>query len=435
MNKPEKKIELKEEECSSPKDIIGKLNDTETYKLIIISKKNSKAQKLEIDSAFFNSDSAVFLPEGLVTINDKKVCMSGILFLMNIYQYIYENQDKKILIFGHTDSTDDDEHNRILSMDRALSIYYLLTNDRENWVKTVEKRVDKHNQKKEYRNKDIINALTWIANEARCNWDCHPGIDKNYNDIDDEVREAILEFRFGHNEEFSEEYSKTNNGNKYWGWSYKGEDPGWGAVFDVYQEMLEDQFFREKDKIGEYRKAVANALSWGKEESDTPYCVIGCGELRPKDGNYEEDEKSTENRRVEVMFVDPEEQKHFLDLPCHENDCPEKYCRKTETSDKCPIYGSVDDTKNVETDRLSVDIPPMELHFSIIAQDKYLIPLSKKSYTIEIPGETLKGETDGDGYIQHDSIPPGDYLLTINDSSTFIPAMPRSFKRRIQIVD
>ena len=76
----------------------------------------------------------------------------------------------------------------------------------------------------------------------------------------------------------------------------------------------------------------------------------------------------------------------------------------------------------------------MELHFSLLLKDNYLMPIVKKPYKIKIADITIEGTTDGEGFLQHDSIPPGDFELIINDISTFIPSMPRSYKRRVHIV-
>ncbi len=343
---------------------------------------DGNVQILEMEDVLFNSDSAVLLPEGPKedgrkddTREKEQKQVGGLAMLKAVCEFAKENSEKKLLVLGHTDTLDDNKHNLELSRARARSVYYLLRGDRENWVSTVEKRNEENLQKKEYRNQDIRQVLTWI--NGKFGISCDPKkTDGSAIDSDPDTRKAIKGFREGYqkksnNDKFkAQEYDAPASGSEYWGWAYKGEKPGWGAVFDVYMHYLATKLLGLKN-YAEYKTQYADsimkdALDWQdvhpdkQDPKDGAYAAIGCGEERPIDGFDEEwkpkDEfKSQKNRRVEAMFFDAEEAKQIVKnpalgpnkyLPCHEGDMPCAHCKpKGKPEDPCPIYGKNEEGK------------------------------------------------------------------------------------------
>ncbi len=344
---------------------------------------DGKVQILEMEDVLFNSDSAVLLPDKPVTDEDDlQQKVDGLEMIKAVYNFYKENSEKKLLIIGHTDSTDDNSHNIVLSRTRARSVYYLLTGEREKWVETVESRNKDSLQKKEYRNQDIRQVLTWIHSNYDLTLEDDPDDDGEFNktdgssiDGDRETRKAIRRFRkwYQKNSEgdkpiFTNSYNAPGNGDEYWGWAYKKEESGWGAVFDVYQYYLATNLINEIETVSDLHKhfcaEIAKALDWSNihdkkaDMKDLPYTAIGCGEERPIEGfdaewKPKDDLESQKNRRVIALFFDPEEAKKITEIPSFTNgfpcfdkdDNPCDYCNPKDGKDPCPIYGKDENGK------------------------------------------------------------------------------------------
>jgi hypothetical protein len=190
------------------------------------------------------------------------------------------------------------------------------------------------------------------------------------------LRDAIENFRRGYNADFDGAYDEPRNGPRYWGWNKQGDHPGWGAVYDIYQAELERRLVDADIDIGESRRRAAEALGWGGGDFENPFPVVGCGEERPLDKTVEDDSptgrRCPTDRRVEIMFLDPQEIKEkftvledeenitfpidenkLKHVPCHEEKRYNEDCGST----KCPIWGETDGIKRFEFKYLD-PIPP-----------------------------------------------------------------------------
>ena len=61
---------------------------------------------------------------------------------------------------------------------------------------------------------------------------------------------------------------------------------------------------------------------------------------------------------------------------------------------------------------------------AVLYSNSGLVPLVNRKYTLQFgKEETLEGTTDDEGYLQHLSVPPGDYTLTIGEVTCFVPTV------------
>jgi hypothetical protein len=79
-----------------------------------------------------------------------------------------------------------------------------------------------------------------------------------------------------------------------------------------------------------------------------------------------------------------------------------------------------------------VDDNTLRCHISLLLRSNSgCVPLANLKYKITItPERVLNGTTDADGLVEHEDIPPGDYLMEIGNHKTFVPATPVFRSRR-----
>ncbi|MFH1686345.1 MAG: hypothetical protein ABIE70_02345 [bacterium] len=78
-----------------------------------------------------------------------------------------------------------------------------------------------------------------------------------------------------------------------------------------------------------------------------------------------------------------------------------------------------------------VALPPGHISVQLFSNSGQ-VPLADLGYRITIsPERILKGTTSGEGVIEHDNVPLGEYPLKLDDSelNTMIPAVPKDEKR------
>ncbi len=361
-------VSLKELQSGIKKNI--PLEAGKFYCLVIDTNKKAVDSVL-MEDALFNSNSAVLLPARLPdeTIGiPENPAIDGLDMLVHIIDYITleQNANRKLLITGHTDRSAENEHNRELSRLRANSLYYLLTGKRQLWVETVEQcNFPKTNslkaQKLGYRNQDIRCVLSWISSaQSGFGWDCDPH-SLGQEAIGENDRAAIKEFREQYATSFAESSGLYTTSTPlkeppadHWGWLHEKELPGWGAVFDLFQEYLirnlRDQFNHKEQS---WRPKVQNALDWSVDGAtsnpDGPFVAIGCGEERPRSEKKSSDsvsidesapsDKNAGDRRVEVFFFTPADLPEKY--PCHEKACLRTVCQNISATEECPLRNNL----------------------------------------------------------------------------------------------
>ncbi len=256
---------------------------------------------LEIEDIFFKLDSAVMMPDSAEddTQTDKENRITGIAVLKTVFLRLLEHPEQKMMIAGHTDTSGRESYNFELSELRAESVTCLLENNKDRWVEI---------SKGKHRAEDIQQILTWIA--ADRGWDCDPqGID---GVIGSKTKKATLNFQTKYNDEFKADIKKDG---------IVGTET-WGAFFDIYQDKLSEMLDADDADMASYRLE----LKW--QFIDHKY--VGCGENWPIEEAEKDNYRSQRNRRIEILFFDPDE---VFSLDCHSTEECEK--------DLCPLYPPV----------------------------------------------------------------------------------------------
>ncbi len=157
-----------------------------------------------------------------------------------------------------------------------------------------------------HKTEDVQHILKWAAG-AR-GWDCDPGdIDGNFGG---ESRQALENFQTAYNLEFAPPISVDGR---------MGPET-WGAFFDVQQAELAKLLTADAGAMAGYR----SGLRW----MDPGRKGVGCGESWPIDQAERDNFRSQTNRRVELLFFEPED---VRPLSCHGAD---GRCRK----ELCPLH-------------------------------------------------------------------------------------------------
>lgn len=280
---------------------------------------------LEVDSVHFHFDSAVLLPNNepmhlgedapastgdpnasppAATADgedagpsEKDLAVPGLAVLRAVYAHAKKHPSQKILITGHTDTSGPADYNLALAKKRADSLRHALLGNRDEWVAIAK---DKH------RVEDYQQILTWIAKV----WvaDCDPeGVDNRHGE---KTTRAVRNFQALYNDEFDANIDVDG---------VVGEQT-WGAIFDVYMEVLADIMDVDVDQLPAERARL--------KFLDDSKAAVGCGENFPVDLPGVNGRRSANNRRVQVLFFDPGEEPL---LDCHP---AADQCRP----DECELY-------------------------------------------------------------------------------------------------
>ncbi|MBX3270436.1 MAG: OmpA family protein [Sandaracinaceae bacterium] len=275
---------------------------------------------LEVSSVHFHFDSAVLLPnltpppapapdaapppaeEASADGEDEgpsetDLAVPGLAVLRAIYLQAEEHPAQKILITGHTDTSGGAAYNVTLAHQRAMSLKHALLGERDEWVAIAHAK---------HRVEDYQQILTWVSKVWAA--DCDPeGIDNIHGS---RTTRAVRNFQALYNEEFEAEITVDG---------VVGPQT-WGAIFDVYMEVLADILDVDVDQLPAER-ARLSFVDAGKPG-------VGCGEHFPIDLPGVDGRRSGLNRRVQVLFFDPGEEPL---LDCHP---AADQCRP----DDCEIY-------------------------------------------------------------------------------------------------
>lgn len=288
---------------------------------------------LEMEDVNFHFDSAVLLPDfgpfAPKSGTPEQNRVTGLAVLYACYKHAQEDRDKKkdkpeeerqrLLIAGHTDRKGGASYNLELSNLRAENIRCALLGDKDGWVKIC---IQKHKVE------DYQQILKWIA--WNWGWDCDPGnVDNKDNP---ETRSATKRFQVQYNAEFNK--SIPENG--------VVERETWGAFFDMYMRELKTIMGVDDDGLATARASIILL--------DDKRPVVGCGENFPKSEaphdckklkqSSASDKANAVDRRVELLFFDPEEapklECHATKGTCAPTKC-DLYCGKTYSFTPIPL--------------------------------------------------------------------------------------------------
>jgi len=287
---------------------IGKIRNLHSSKVNYLTVKTKfTGHVLDMEDVNFHFDSAVLLPDfgpfAPKTGTPEQNRITGLAVLYACYKHAQEDREKKkdepegerqrLLIAGHTDRKGGSSYNLELSNLRAENIRCALRGDKDGWVKVSRQKhqVEDHQQ-----------ILKWVA--WNWGWDCDPGEVNNKDNP--ETRAATKKFQIRYNVEFGKTIKEDGSVGK----------ETWEAFFDMYMREL---------------KAIMGVDDVGLEDArgailflDKKPPAVGCGENFPKSEAPHDCKKlkkssagDTENsvdRRVELLFFDPEE---VPKLECH----------------------------------------------------------------------------------------------------------------------
>ncbi len=281
---------------------------------------------LEVDSVHFHFDSAVLLPNNEAPApgaspppstgdpaaapaeeaatdgadegpSETDLAAPGLAILRAVYVHAAAHASQKILITGHTDTSGGQASNVVLAHKRAMSVKHALLGERDEWVAIADGQ---------HRVEDYQQILTWIAKVWAA--DCDPeGVDNIHGP---NTTRAVTNFQTLYNEEFEAEIDVDGVVGKQ----------TWGAIFDVYMEILADILDVDVDKLPAERAKL--------KFLDDAKAGVGCGEHFPVDLPGVDGRRSALNRRVQVLFFDPGEEP-LLDCHPKADKC---------VPDECEIY-------------------------------------------------------------------------------------------------
>ena len=312
----------------------GKLSALRSSKLHHLTVKTSfKGHSLEMEDVNFHFDSAVLMPDfgpfAPKTGTEEQNRITGLAVLYACYKHAQEDKEKKadkpdeerqkLLIAGHTDRKGSSTYNQELSNLRADNILRALKGDREGWV-TV--------SLKKHKVEDYQQILKWVA--WNFDWDCDPGEVNNKDN--QQTRDATKKFQHRYNSETGSTIQENG---------IVGKET-WGAFFDMYMRELKSIMGVDDTGLAAARDAVLVL--------DEKRPVVGCGENFPKSEaphdcknlkkSSSKDTSNAIDRRVELMFFDPDEipelQCHTKPGACEPTKC-DLYCGSTYSFDPIPL--------------------------------------------------------------------------------------------------
>ena len=230
---------------------IGNLNR------LVIEPIEDKLWFIEVPDIHFNHNSAI------PCIDDKGYLLSA---LVTAIDYGQKEPDKRLVLFGHTDTSGENAYNFDLSELRAKAVKAILTQDKTTWIEIVNNK----SQVLDYQT--ILKNLTF-----RHGWQCDPGELDNKNGV--KTQAAVKAFQTRTNQIYN--LALVVDG-------VMGPK-SWEAILTVMGNLL-------KEQLG---LTALPKLNYGYSGNGGVY---GCGESFPLEAVNKNDYKSQKNRRVELVY-------------------------------------------------------------------------------------------------------------------------------------
>ncbi len=289
------------------------------------------------------------------------------------YNHQHENPDEQLLIAGHTDTTATARFNFELSSYRARVIRSLMKNDLDEWNEcvTAKSRIeDKQAILKYFHGYDGMN--------------CDPGPVDGVQGP--RTNEAIRGFQRGYNRHVGADEIAVDG---LWG------RQTWGAVFNLYIELL---YGNDGDR---YNPSDLNWLS-SRE-------ISACGESIPQDHPGADNYRSQENRRVEILFLNADEE---IEFTCCTETGP--FASEVCDRDSCPLYGLRDDGSPAHRFRnITGEVEEETTNVKVILQDIFGKPLANIEYTLKYLSGERSGTTDDQGILVEEDVPVGPLRIAL----------------------
>lgn len=364
---------------------------------LVITRELKSCQMLEVEDVHFNHNSAVVLPEAL---GELACC----------YLYAMENSSKLMLIAGHTDKSGEASYNQWLSKKRAENVLNILLGRRTAWVDSVTSKTGPTQKPPKGKSKveDYQMILKWVA--TKYGWACDPGeVEDGWPCDTSDTKKATEVFQKNYNSEL-----RARVGGK----SIKEDGligpETWGAFFDIYMLELAELLGLDSDtsRLENYR----NALKFIDDRR-----IVGGGESHARDRL----ERSLEDRRVHILFFDPDE-KPKLD---YHPDCHKVPPYNQEQAKKCELYGKPGIYGKTP---MTCDLDHILFIEVIDREGKHMAGVK---VVVEREGEGLfkTGNTNTNGVFLVRDVPKGTYIVTVDTQNLPSLARFKEVEERVEI--
>jgi hypothetical protein len=282
---------------------------------------------LEMEDVLFHLNSAIMMPDnpqsaqGGSQASGQQKKVSGLRALALVFRHHQLHADQRLLLAGHADRSGDPKTNFAISDLRAQNVLFLLQGKREPWADVCYLR-----QKIE----DYQQILTYYAKQK--GWDCDPqGINNQWNQKTEKAINnfiTLYDYSYAYKpldadliDEVAVPAAIKNDGQKRW------PKELWRAVFDLYQADMINA------TIGLYIadnnfNGLRNSLTF----VDPNKQYVACGESFPISANNRTNYRSQQDRRVEILFFDPDE---IPTLTCPAD------VTNNHSAEVCPLYNSM----------------------------------------------------------------------------------------------
>jgi hypothetical protein len=279
----------------NPEGLHLTLNAGEEHTIIVDS---PHIAMLEIEDQHFRTDSAVLLPEGQNP-NDQgadasKAPPNGIGVVATCLSCCRKTPANRLLITGNTDTKGGNDYNSKLSTQRAACVHSLVVGDKDEFGGTCKARGCDNDKRQ---------ILEWASRSF--GWPCAPSQHSN------NLYQSTLAFQKAYNHDPQVKPAQSGS-------LAEDGDFGpltWGAVFDCYEYRLAADLGTDRSGLSDFRSCVKWVFP------DKP--AAACGEFNTIDRRGVDNLASETNRRVEILFFEPETTPH---LPCRESGCRIELC-------------------------------------------------------------------------------------------------------------
>jgi peptidoglycan hydrolase-like protein with peptidoglycan-binding domain len=295
----------------------------------------------------FGTDRETFVPTRIDALlgGPNYYYLTGIDAMRHVVEHARAHPQQRICVIGHTDTVGKDASNVELSKQRAQTVHLFLAGDRDGWAAlAVENQTVA----------DWQAFLQWAHLVMGMN--CDPG------EVDDDLGEATQ----GAMHRFRATYNTRYAGALAVQGPFVVED--WKAAFDCYRKNLAEQ-------IGESLTSLDPVLA-AVQFGDPP--TLACGEAFPAEHAGVDSRESARNRRVDVVFYDPQERPDFDAAPSGMAIYTQERCKR--------VYGSI------------APSPFAMVRFCV--QDADGAPQAGAVCSLMLDGQVAQATSAADGYVE-----------------------------------
>lgn len=261
-----------------------------------------------------------------------------------LLEFAADHPERQVVVYGHADTAGKAAHNDELSEARARNVQLYLAGDRQQWAAACQEH---------YEIADFKRVHRWAAD--RFGWATDPGpLD---NEWTTRAKHARAEFRTRCDELLGTSLEQ----------GVKQNENDWTAIFDLYDIAVAAVLGCKPEDLGVLRDMVTYAEP----------AILGCGEHWPVLADGQDGVAERLNRRVEVMFFQPDE-------------LPAAHGSEQPAGDELYASGRY---KQIRLEPFGSD----EALLRIALLDEYGDAMPQARFTVETRSGLLTGTADGSG--------------------------------------